>query len=506
LDSLDDELHVFAELSEHESPREMRDLNEEEEQMQRVEKWRLEVSRTLLEEIEHETSCMRRLSTVNTSWSHMAESLNQPYKWETNLQSASDDNPHFTNYQNTPHAQPSKWVFENLKSVFNLLGQFRDQQGFEEPPDAFGWNSEHKIFSEFQPNILGVVSLLGHGSLGVVEQVRVSPNYSCFVRKRVQLPYHLRKKRLRIVKEEAEILRHLDHMHIVKIIGSYEESPRIGSQFYSLLMHPVGESDLKTYLDMLGDPETHLDLHRYHTGLDLLQEWFVCLVSALDYMHDRGVRHQDIKPSNIIFRGDRIYFTDFSSSARFDVGHTTSTENPGRTSEMYAAPEVIDSDDFTLKHGRGTDVFALGAVFCEMLAVIKGSSVQKFHEFLRERSGRGNRAGGIILYRRCISLAREYFREGPSITDSRIIYENWVHDMLAIDRDQRPNAEDLISHMTSSPKAIFRLISNPCLCFNRPITVQRHDTKNGGSTSTYRSRMAAQKLEWGAHTTTRSTR
>ncbi|KAF2496352.1 kinase-like protein, partial [Lophium mytilinum] len=138
-------------------------------------------------------------------------------------------------------------------------------------------------------------------------------------------------------------------------------------QFYCLLMSPVGESDLQAFMDELGAREpTEVEIR-------WLMDWFPCLTSALAYMHDQGVRHQDIKPSNIVHRGSQIFFTDFSSSSRFKIGHTTSTENPARTSAMYAAPEMLDylQDDGTLsKHGRAADIFSLGCVFSEMATII----------------------------------------------------------------------------------------------------------------------------------------
>jgi serine/threonine protein kinase len=94
-------------------------------------------------------------------------------------------------------------------------------------------------------------------------------------------------------------------------------------------MTPVGDNDFRSFLELVTSG-----------GLETIQQrnwlwkWFVCLSSALAYLHGEGVRHQDIKPSNIIHKGDQIYFTDFSSSCAFEVGQTTSTENPARSSAM----------------------------------------------------------------------------------------------------------------------------------------------------------------------------
>ncbi|KAF2436022.1 hypothetical protein EJ08DRAFT_222372 [Tothia fuscella] len=63
------------------------ELSEEGERMRRIEKWRLEQSRALLEEIERETRRMRKMSRVGTSRSQRADSVSMQTKSETNFSS-----------------------------------------------------------------------------------------------------------------------------------------------------------------------------------------------------------------------------------------------------------------------------------------------------------------------------------------------------------------------------------------------------------------------------------
>ena len=307
----------------------------------------------------------------------------------------------------------------------------------------YGLTFWHKEFSDINQNFLTVISPLGHGSLGIVEEVQISKQYPSFVRKRVQIPYHNRNQRLKIIKQEARVLESLVHHHIVQIIGSYSECSPLRGQFFSLLMLPVGDQDLKAFLEVVGDPswDGRHDMARIERSW--LQSWFMCLASTLAYMHSSGVRHQDIKPSNIIHRGSTIYFTDFSSSSQFQIGQTTSTENPARTSAMYSAPEVINRDGVLNRHGRGTDVFALGAVFCEMLTVLNDYSVEDFHRFLlrsdspegTKNSGPGAQiAKGILLYGQKIDRVSEWF----GMND---FYRRCLWPMLAPDREKRPDAD-----------------------------------------------------------------
>jgi hypothetical protein len=304
-----------------------------------------------------------------------------------------------------------------------------------------GLTFSHKDYEEMNSE-LQVIDSLGHGSLGVVEEVRISPLFQSFVRKRVQIPFNRRKQYLSIIHQEARVLQDLSHCHIVKLIGSYSEIPDSGRQFYSLLMAPVGQRDLKTFLDIVGDKSPSQPADWIKDLKIWLPSWFRCLSSALAYIHSQGVRHQDIKPSNIIHRESAIYFTDFSSASQFQIGQTTSTENPARTSAMYAAPEVVDNDEGLGRHGRGTDVFALGAVFTEMLAVLCGYSIDEYHQYLLNPD-RGNLSGVDTSTVRKTLLYGRKLEEVGRLFNGDCLYEDCISKMLQADREQRPDAEEV---------------------------------------------------------------
>jgi len=201
-------------------------------------------------------------------------------------------------------------------------------------------------------------------------------------------------------------------------------------------------------------------------------QWFGCLSSGLAYMHNQGIRHQDIKPSNIIHRRQRIFFTDFSSSSRFDIGRTTSTENPARISAMYGAPEVVqslqDNSDFR-KHGRGTDIFSLGCVFLEMLTVIDGRLIDDFYEFCLATSTspkRPTRLGannfpGNFLYSRAVNLVPYWFDNSPYTVKSFL--QECIMPMLLPERMERPSASD-VSRKVRERSPWFTVHKSYCCC------------------------------------------
>ncbi|KAF1362175.1 kinase-like protein [Lizonia empirigonia] len=256
----------------------------------------------------------------------------------------------------------------------------------EDQPEYYGWIREHRILVKEDAEAWTSVHQLGSGSLGVVDEVRrFNTDFPSLVRKRVMLPPQKRiaEKIRAIIREEAAVLSRLRHPNIITFIGSYEDRTHKTLCSYCLLMAPVGENDLERFLVIASgrDHELTADLKsRYQSWIRL---WYADLASALAYMHSNGVRHQDIKRTNIIHNGKHVFFTDFSSSGAFKVGQTTSTANPARLTAMYAAPEALsERTDSLPRYGRSFDVFGLGCVFCDMLTVEGGCAVSELTDFL----------------------------------------------------------------------------------------------------------------------------
>ena len=316
-----------------------------------------------------------------------------------------------------------------------------------------GWPSQHQIFEHSSQVPLIVQNFLGNGSLGVVEEVYHKDYTLTFVRKKVLLPYPSYKQRLKIIEQEAKALHSLTHPHITKILGSYQDGSKNGNRCYSLLIWPVGQSDLKTFLEAIG-AKTKLKPGQLFQSQELmwLRTWFKCLISALAYIHSKGIRHQDIKPSNIIHRQGQVFFTDFSSSSQFCIGQTTSTENPARISQMYAAPEVCrlpgESPQYN-RHGLSTEIFSLGCVFAEILTVADGRRLQDydgFHEYCAGTTRWDHPRGlntenfqPILLYGRATDRIHEWFANSVEAT-TILMYGKCIQPMLAVDRANRPSA------------------------------------------------------------------
>ena len=153
----------------------------------------------------------------------------------------------------------------------------------------------------------------------------------------------VKSRSLQHFEQEAELLRRLEHPFIVR---RYELERDEGLIF--LVMDWVEGSNLRQRIQEMKQP----------FSVEKASEILNPVCSALNFTHQNGVYHCDIKPANILLHVDgRVLLTDFGVARLADERRSGGTP-------AYMAPEQIRDDVVDAR----TDIYALGVTLYEMLS------------------------------------------------------------------------------------------------------------------------------------------
>jgi serine/threonine-protein kinase len=91
----------------------------------------------------------------------------------------------------------------------------------------------------------------------------------------------------------------------------------------------------------------------------------ISICETLEYIHEQGVAHRDMKPENIIVgKGDSIKLLDFGIAAKAGERRLTF----GKFSKLMGTADYISPEQVNGKRGDSrSDLYALGVILYEML-------------------------------------------------------------------------------------------------------------------------------------------
>tara|TARA_R110002003_G_scaffold248_5_gene17705 strand:+ start:3588 stop:5924 length:2337 start_codon:yes stop_codon:yes gene_type:complete len=272
--------------------------------------------------------------------------------------------------------------------------------------------------------------VLGEGAYGTVEEVSVDAGSGAIRLVRKQLgrpkPLNAQKRVMTAFAREINIMRQVDHQHCVKFLGSYTHIDHV-----NILSSPVADMDLATFLDRPIGTEQRAVLCR---GIG-------CLCNAINYLHENNIRHEDLKPQNVL-HGDNILLTDFGFSLDFsDDSISTTTGRPSAWTLRYSAPEVLNFEP----RNRATDIFSLGCVLVEMISGFYGQSLTNVKDFWK-RTGNGNTS--FARNPEAVGAWSSWLREHECDTPKIERLCTYVPLMLTTDRFHRPTTQQIMDRLS----------------------------------------------------------
>jgi serine/threonine protein kinase len=265
-----------------------------------------------------------------------------------------------------------------------------------------------------------------------VDKVQSKITKQVYARKRISRKRDFNKDKEVIARfeNEVQILKKLDHVHLVKVFASYTDL-----NYVAIIMKPVAQMDLKCFLR---SPEVQQTL--LGAGRSLFRTYYGCLASAISYLHDNNIRHKDIKPGNILLKKDDIYITDFGTAIEFDGDKSMTKGTVRAKTTQYQSPEVARG----AKRGTSSDIWSLGVTYLEMTTVLRGETLDSMQDFLL-----ANGTNDQYVFENIQGAIKwaEYLRKKtkfPRVDNSPM---QWIRDILREKALERPTASKLCENI-----------------------------------------------------------
>jgi serine/threonine protein kinase len=156
---------------------------------------------------------------------------------------------------------------------------------------------------------------------------------------------------------EARAVHQLHHKHILPVLSYGEED----GLFY-MIIPVIARGTLSRQLAMATGPLPLSEIATYLTQL----------ADAVDYAHQHGMVHRDIKPGNVLLDEEgNVYLADFGIVRLFDRGQRAFDETPTTlttTGKIYGTPTYMAPERFKGEPAEpAADIYALGVLAYQLV-------------------------------------------------------------------------------------------------------------------------------------------
>ncbi len=197
-----------------------------------------------------------------------------------------------------------------------------------------GYIVEEKIWQGATSTVYRCSSVNGNGRYGKTVAIKVLHPYR---NQPVQINQFIR---------EAKMQARLNHENIVKVYGLAQK-----------------ENLLAIFMEYVNGTSLRMAFQNWEMTTESLIKFFLGLADTVDYIHSKGIIHNDIKPENIIVgRNNGIFkLTDFGYAERLNRWFRKPSIYTGGT-EKYMAPERAKGT-----FDQRSDIYSFGILLDEFL-------------------------------------------------------------------------------------------------------------------------------------------
>ncbi|KAI9296814.1 kinase-like protein [Neoconidiobolus thromboides FSU 785] len=176
-----------------------------------------------------------------------------------------------------------------------------------------------------------------------------------------------------LVKGEIAIFKKLHHRNVVKL---FEVLDAKGDDMIYMMFEMCSKGPILNV--QLNNEFEHFDLEKS-------RYYFKELTLGVEYLHENGIAHRDLKPDNLLIASDdTLKIVDFGVSEIFEKGHDKLKNNTG--SPAFMAPEMLNKTGEM--SATAIDIWAMGIIlYCMTIGKMpfKGSNVLEIRDSIIEQ-------------------------------------------------------------------------------------------------------------------------
>ncbi|KAG5262732.1 hypothetical protein AALO_G00278260 [Alosa alosa] len=191
--------------------------------------------------------------------------------------------------------------------------------------------------------------ILGEGSFSTVVLAKEHTTAKEYAIKILEKRHIMKEKKAQYVKRERDVMSSLDHPFFVKLYFTFQDEEKL---YFGLSYAKNGE--LLKYIRKIGSFDETCT--RFYSAE---------IVSALEYLHEKGIIHRDLKPENILLSEEmHIQITDFGTAKQLSSDCKQARANSFVGTAQYVSPELLTEKSAC----KSSDLWALGCIIYQLVA------------------------------------------------------------------------------------------------------------------------------------------